>query len=179
MKYDALDGFHHSDWKFCIMYCDRVLRKLVWGLQNHLGWHWPSTLVPKAKLLKFVWGHYQSVFHLYVLNIQDNSCWRAEIAHSVKWQHRAVQLKFDQLSAAAVFLPPCPYWSSVLLLHITVKQPDMWNWPPSCVVKNEWTWTATSFYAFIIPLATGKLHLDELVPESFKHPGGDFQKSFW
>jgi hypothetical protein len=179
MKYDALDGFHHSDWKFCVTNCDGVLRKLVWRLQNHFGWHWPSTLVPKAEWLKFVWGHHQSVFHLYVLNIQHNSCWRADIAQSIKWKHRAIQLKFDQLSAAVVFLPPCPYWSSVLLLHVRVKQPDMWNWPPSCVVKNEWTWTSISFYAFIIPLATGRTSPWWISAWKFRTPGRDFQKSFW
>jgi hypothetical protein len=121
MKYDAVDGVHYSNWKLCVMYCDGVLGKLVWRLQNHLGLHWPSTLVPKAKWLKFVWRHYYSVFHLCVLNVQHNFCWRAEIAQSIKWQHQAIQLKFDQLSLAVVFSPPCPHQSSILSLHIGVN----------------------------------------------------------
>ena len=101
------------------------------------------------------------------------------IAPSIKWQHRAVQLKFDQLSAAAVFTPPCPYWSSILLLHIRVKQPHMWNWPPSCLMKNGRTFTSTPFYTFIIPLATGRTSAWIISAWKFRTPGGDCQKSFW
>jgi hypothetical protein len=90
-----------------------------------------------------------------MLNIKCSSCWRDEVAQSVKWQHWAIQLKFDQLSAAVVF-SPCPCWSSILLLHIRVKQPDMWNWPPTCMVKNEWTFTSTSFCTFLIPYSHRK-----------------------
>jgi hypothetical protein len=68
---------------------------------------------------------------------------------------------------------------SVLLLHIWVKQPDMWKWPPSWLVKNEWTCTSTPFYTFIITLATGRTSPWRISAWKFRKIGGDFQKSFW
>jgi hypothetical protein len=114
-----------------------------------------------------------------MLNIKRNSYWRVEVAQSIKWQHRAIQLKYDHLSAAAVFLTPRSCQSSILLLHIRVKQPDMQNWPPFYIVKNEWTFTSTSFFIFIIPLATRRTSPWRICAWKFWTPGWDFQKSFW
>jgi len=43
-------------------------------------------------------------------------------------------------------------------------------------MKNEWTFTSTSFYTFIIPLPQEERRFEALVPESFEHLGEIFRR---